>query len=79
MQGVLSAPLRMINQLNPGECRSGGLPPADACHPRGRRLHAHPDVYEAVVIPVPDIPVPDEKWGEIRKALVVLKPGSQES
>jgi len=35
-------------------------------------LLAHADVYEAVVIPVPD-----EKWGEIPKALVVLKPGSQ--
>ena len=35
-------------------------------------LLAHPDVYEAVVIPVPH-----EKWGEIPKALVVLKPGSQ--
>ena len=37
-----------------------------------KALLAHPDVYEAVVIPVPD-----EKWGEIPKALVVLKPGSQ--
>ena len=37
-----------------------------------RALLAHPDVYEAVVIPVPD-----EKWGEIPKALVTLKPGSQ--
>ena len=35
-------------------------------------LLAHPDVYEAVVIPVPH-----EKWGEIPKALVTLKPGSQ--
>jgi len=35
-------------------------------------LNAHPDVYEAVVIPVPH-----EKWGEVPKALVVLKPGSQ--
>ncbi len=35
-------------------------------------LLAHPAVYEAVVIPVPH-----EKWGEIPKALVTLKPGSQ--
>ena len=35
-------------------------------------LFSHPDVYEAVVIPVPD-----EKWGEAPKALVVLKPGAQ--
>ena len=35
-------------------------------------LLAHPDVYEAVVIPVPH-----EKWGEVPKALVTLKPGSQ--
>ena len=35
-------------------------------------LAAHPDVYEAVVIPVPD-----DKWGEVPKALVVLKPGAQ--
>jgi len=34
-------------------------------------LCAHPDVYEAAVIPVPH-----EKWGEVPKALVVLKPGS---
>jgi fatty-acyl-CoA synthase len=37
-----------------------------------KALIAHPDVYEAVVIPVPH-----EKWGEVPKALVVLKPGSQ--
>ncbi|HUO15271.1 MAG TPA: long-chain-fatty-acid--CoA ligase [Verrucomicrobiae bacterium] len=37
-------------------------------------LSAHPDVYEAVVIPVPD-----DQWGEVPKALVVLKPGSQAS
>jgi len=35
-------------------------------------LAAHPGVYEAVVIPVPH-----EKWGEVPKALVVLKPGAQ--
>jgi fatty-acyl-CoA synthase len=37
-----------------------------------KALAAHPSVYEAIVIPVPD-----EKWGEVPKALVVLKPGSQ--
>jgi len=35
-------------------------------------LFAHPDVYEAVVIPVPDA-----RWGEVPKALVTLKAGSQ--
>ncbi|MGO9125011.1 MAG: long-chain-fatty-acid--CoA ligase [Terriglobales bacterium] len=35
-------------------------------------LLAHPDVFEAVVIPFPH-----EKWGEVPKALVALKPGSQ--
>ncbi|MGA3089284.1 MAG: long-chain-fatty-acid--CoA ligase [Terriglobales bacterium] len=34
-------------------------------------LLAHPGVYEAVVIPVPHA-----KWGEVPKALVVLKAGS---
>lgn len=33
-------------------------------------LSAHPAVYEAAVVPIPD-----EKWGEIPKALVVLRPG----
>ena len=35
-------------------------------------LMAHPSVLEAAVIPVPD-----ERWGEAPKALVVLKPGTQ--
>jgi fatty-acyl-CoA synthase len=35
-------------------------------------LSAHPDVYEAAVVAVPD-----EKWGEVPKALVVLKPGAK--
>jgi acyl-CoA synthetase (AMP-forming)/AMP-acid ligase II len=37
-----------------------------------RILAAHSNVYEAIVIPVPD-----DKWGEVPKALVVLKPGSE--
>jgi acyl-CoA synthetase (AMP-forming)/AMP-acid ligase II len=37
-----------------------------------KALAAHSSVYEAVVIPVPD-----DKWGEVPKALVVLKPGAK--
>jgi len=36
-----------------------------------KTLAAHPCVYEAAVIPVPD-----QRWGEVPKALVVLKPGA---
>ena len=35
-------------------------------------LSAHPSVYEAAVIPVPD-----QTWGEVPKAIVVAKPGSK--
>jgi fatty-acyl-CoA synthase len=37
-----------------------------------KTLTAHPMVLEAAVIPVPD-----ENWGEVPKALIVLKPGAQ--
>ena len=37
-----------------------------------KALLAHPAVYELAVVPVPD-----QRWGEVPKALVVLKPGLQ--
>ena len=37
-----------------------------------KALAAHPNVYEAAVIPVPH-----ETWGEVPKALVVVKPGCE--
>jgi fatty-acyl-CoA synthase len=39
-----------------------------------KAILAHPSVLEAGVIPVPDA-----KWGEVPKALVVLKPGAAAS
>jgi fatty-acyl-CoA synthase len=35
-----------------------------------KALLAHPGIYEVAVIPIPD-----ERWGEVPKALVVMKPG----
>jgi fatty-acyl-CoA synthase len=37
-----------------------------------KAMLAHSSVYEVAVVPVPDA-----KWGEVPKALVVLKPGAQ--
>jgi len=37
-----------------------------------KAMCAHPAIYELAVIPVPD-----ERWGEAPKALVVLKPGAK--
>jgi fatty-acyl-CoA synthase len=34
-------------------------------------MHSHPDISEAALIPVPD-----PKWGEVGRAIVVLKSGT---
>jgi fatty-acyl-CoA synthase len=34
-------------------------------------MHSHPDIAEAALIPVPD-----PKWGEVGRAIIVLKPGA---
>ncbi|MGB5932522.1 MAG: long-chain fatty acid--CoA ligase [Anaerolineae bacterium] len=35
-------------------------------------MHSHPAIVEAVLIPVPD-----PKWGEVGRAIIVLKPGAR--
>jgi len=35
-----------------------------------KALHTHPKIFDAGIVGVPD-----EKWGEVGKAFVVLKPG----